>query len=190
MNIHHARRLWFSYAQLRSAKLAGPAGHRRRLTLEALEHRVLLTVQPIDLAGPSLYGASGTLASSSPSISADGQLVSFWSNAENLVPNDADNAPDAFVYSRSAGTVTLVSVGLDGMAAGIQLANAAPPVISPDGQYVAFTSTSGDLVPGFTNPSGQFELYLRDLTTGTTSVLSIAPDGQTAGNGRSYEPVF
>ena len=83
-------------------------------------------------------------------------MIAFVSNAENLVPNDADNAPDAFVYNRGTGTVTLVSVGLNGMAAGIQLANAAPPVISPDGRYVAFTSTSGDLVPGFTNPSGQF----------------------------------
>ena len=65
-----------------------------------------------------------------------------------------------------------------------------PPVISPDGQYVAFSSTSGDLVPGFTNPSGTDQLYLRNLATGTTSVLSIAPDGQTAGNHESYEPVF
>ena len=109
----------------RSSTLGGKGGRRRRLTLESLEHRVLLTVQPIDLADPSLYSVGGTLASSSPSISTDGQLVAFTSNAENLVPNDTDDAPDAFVYNTSTGTVTLVSVGLNGMAAGIQLANAA-----------------------------------------------------------------
>ena len=76
---------------------------------------------------------------------------------------------DAFVYNRSTGVVTLVSVGLDGMAAGIATDNASPPVISPDGHYVAFESTSGDLVPGFTNSSGTIELYLRDLQTGTTA---------------------
>ena len=38
---------------------------------------------------------------------------------------------------------------------------------------------AGNLVPGFTNFFGVDELYLRDLTTGTTTMLSVAPDGQT-----------
>ena len=151
MNFHQARRSWSLYARRRSAPFGSSARHRRHLTLEALEQRVLLTVQPVDLAGPSLYGASGMLASSAPSISADGQLVAFASSADNLVPNDADNAPDAFVYNRGTGTVTLVSVGPDGMAAGIgSYTSPMAPVISPDGRYVAFENNSDDVLPGVT----------------------------------------
>ena len=157
--------------------------------MEILECRELLAAQPIDLVDSSLTGLSGMLASSAPTISADGELVAFESLADNLVPNDTDGSMDAFVYNRSTGVVTLVSVGLDGMAAGIATDNASPPVISPDGQYVAFESTSGDLVPGFTNSSGTIELYLRDLQTGTTALISAAPDG-TPGNFSSSPPIF
>src|SRR5450755_2183746 len=131
--------------------------------LERLEDRVVPTAQPLTLANPSQFGLSGQSASASPSISADGQLVAFSSTADNLVPNDTDNAPDVFVYSRATGAMTLVSIGLDGMAAGIE--PTVTPVISPDGRSVVFGSTAGNLVPGFTNPNGVTELYLRNLTT-------------------------
>ena len=49
-----------------------------------------------------------------PGVPADGQLVAFVSDADDLVPNDTNGQPDAFVYNRSTGAVTLVSVGLDG----------------------------------------------------------------------------
>src|SRR5947209_8706701 len=91
---------------------------RLRLFLEQLEGRTLMSIEPLTLADPSLYGTSGLGASSAPSISIDGQLVAFASDADNLAPNDTDNAPDAFVYDRGTGTVTLVSVGRDGTAAG------------------------------------------------------------------------
>jgi Tol biopolymer transport system component len=154
-----------------------------RFRVEELEGRLVPTVQPVTLADPSLYGLSGQGASSHPSISADGQLVAFTSTAENLVPNDADNAADAFVYNRSTGSVTLVSVGLNGQAAGVTAA----PVISPDGRYVVFESTAnGQYVSG---ASGD-QLYLRDLSTGTTSLLTASVTGSGGGNRASFDPIF
>ena len=138
--------------------VSGPRGglaRRRRLAIEVLEARTLLSAQPVDLADPSLYGLSGLKASSAPSISADGQLVAFASSADNLVPNDLDGSPDAFVFNRSTGAVTVVSVGPDGQAAGISgYTSPMAPVISPDGRYVAFESGLSSAKPILTGISG------------------------------------
>ncbi|MDB5307932.1 MAG: repeat-associated core domain protein [Gemmataceae bacterium] len=163
----------------------------RPLLQELLEDRTLMTVQPLTLADPSLNGVSGMLASSAPSISADGQLVAFASDADNLVPNDTNGQPDAFVYDRGTGVVTLVSVGSDGQAAGISgYTSPMAPVISPDGRYVAFESGQSYLnkpiVPGV---SGD-QIYLRDLSTGTTTLVSVAANGSGGGNGGSKQAVF
>ncbi|MDB5385913.1 MAG: hypothetical protein JWM11_1559 [Planctomycetaceae bacterium] len=160
------------------------------LASEQLETRIVMTVQPVSVADPSLFGDSGLKDSSAPSISADGQLIAFQSKADNLVPNDTDGQSDAFVFNRTTGIVTLISVGLDGTAVGKQIDDASPAVISPDGRYVAFMSNSGDIIPGFTNFFGHIEVYVRDLSTGTTSLVSVAPDGVTAGDGSSSAPVF
>src|SRR5207248_260253 len=121
-----------------------------------------------------------------PSISADGQLVAFVSNADNLVPNDTNGLPDAFVYNRTTGTVTLVSIGNGGTAAGVGATFVtAAPVLGPDGRYVAFENNFGNVLPGI----GGDQLYLRDLTTGTTSLLSAAVSGN-GGDHTSYQPVF
>jgi RHS repeat-associated protein len=167
----------------------------RALGLQPLEERRLLSIQPLDLADPSLYGASGTFPSSHPSISADGQLVAFLSGANDLVPNDTSyllndylGGPDAFVFNRATGTVTLVSAGPTGQAGGV--VNGTFPVISPDGRYVAFES-AGDFNGGtiLSGVNGD-QLYVRDLQTGVTTLASVAADGSTAGNGMSYSPEF
>jgi RHS repeat-associated protein len=171
-----------------SPRVRGRSAWRRRLplTLELLETRTLLSAAPLTLADPSLYGVSGLGASSHPSISADGQLVAFTSTADNLVPNDTDHLPDAFVHNRSTGTTTLVSVGTNGSAAGVDAA----PVISPDGRYVVFENGAsyldGTVVNGVTND----QLFLRDLTTGTTTLLTANVTGPGGGNRGSTDPIF
>lgn len=160
----------------------------RRLTVENLEERLAPAAQPITVADPTAWGVTGVRASSGPSVSADGQLVAFQSDANDLVANDVNGRPDAFVYDRTTGQVTLVSVGLDGSADGID--GATTPVLSPDGRYVAFSSKSGNLLAGFTNFFGTSELYVRDLTTGTTELVSVAPDGTTPGNRGATTPMF
>ena len=126
--------------------------------------------------------------SSQPSISADGQLVAFESTADNLVANDHNGTPDPFVYNRSTGAVTLVSVGANGMAAGLGTDGSDPvPVISPDGRYVAFDNNEGNVLPGVTGS----QLYLRNLATGTTTLVappSAAAAGTTPLISRSLAP--
>jgi RHS repeat-associated protein len=149
----------------------------RRAVFEWLEARQLLSVMPLTLADTSFAGASAFGESSTPSMSADGQLVVFQSKADNLVPNDTNGYSDVFVYNRATNAVTLVSVALDGTAAGDcnQYSN---PVISPDGRYVAFESSSSN--PLVAGKSGN-QYYLRDLTTATTTLLTTNASGN--GNG-------
>jgi Tol biopolymer transport system component len=57
--------------------------------------------------------------------------------------------------------------------------------ISADGRYVAFFSDAFNLVPGDTNL--QTDVFLRDLHTGTTELVSLDSSG-AQGNGFSYNP--
>src|SRR5262245_14989340 len=161
--------------------------NRLRLAVENLEERLAPAVTPIDLADPSLYGISGVKDSGRVSISADGQLVAFLSNSDDLVPNDYNALPDAFVFNRTTGEVTLVSVGPTGLAGGIEAGRA--PVISPDGRFVAFESNKQGILPDFTNDSLN-QIYLRDLQTDTTSLITPSAIGSAGGNFESFGPIF
>src|SRR6185503_509583 len=55
--------------------------------------------------------------------------------------------------------------------------------ISGDGRYVAFTSHADTLVPGDINYFP--EVFVRDLSSGITTLVSIARDG-TQSNNASY----
>ncbi|HWS99469.1 MAG TPA: Calx-beta domain-containing protein [Pyrinomonadaceae bacterium] len=57
------------------------------------------------------------------------------------------------------------------------------PVVTPNGRYVVFESLSGDLAPGDTN--GKSDVFLRDLQTGTTALVSANSAGTASGNGDS-----
>lgn len=52
------------------------------------------------------------------------------------------------------------------------------PSLSADGRYVVFDSDAGNLVPGDTNNAR--DVFVRDLLTGTTILVSVAHDGSPA----------
>ncbi|HEX6424079.1 MAG TPA: S-layer homology domain-containing protein [Acidimicrobiales bacterium] len=62
------------------------------------------------------------------------------------------------------------------------------PRLSPDGTKVVFHSLASDLGPTDTN--GEWDVYVRDLTTGTTSLVSVNVAGADSGDERSYFPWF
>ncbi len=82
-------------------------------------------------------------------VSDDGRWVAFMTD-RSLVPEDADGlynqTLDVYLRDRQTGTTTLVSRDLTGGDAGGFF-----PVISGDGRYVAFDSTSANIVSGDTN---------------------------------------
>ncbi len=123
--------------------------------------------------------------SSSPVCSANCRYVAFESSAYNFGPTDTNGATDVYVRDLFTGTTTLVSVN----AAGTNSGNleSGSPAISPSGRYVAFHSRATNLMPDAT--VGQ-QVYVRDLFTGTTTLVSINADETGAGNGWSGQPVI
>ena len=93
-------------------------------------------------------GTEGNSGSSGPSISADGRYVAFYSDADNLVPDDSNFVFDVFVRDRRTGTTTRVSVDSAGNQGDDEQFG---PSISADGRYVAFDSVATNLVTGDTN---------------------------------------
>lgn len=109
-----------------------------------------------------------------PEISGDGNLVLFTSTATDLVPGDANGVWDLFVRDRAAGTTELVSVATDGTQGDDHCGNGIEQ-ISLDGRWVTFPSAATTLVPNDT--AGFKDVFLRDLQTGTTSLVSEAFGG-------------
>ena len=117
--------------------------------------------------GEEANGASGE-----PDLSEDGRLLVFTSRADNLVPGDTNNRDDVFVRDMTTGVIALVSAGEGGSAAE---GDSGSPAISPDGRYVSFSSDAPDLAAGDDNGHG--DVFLRDLRTGRTALVSIARGG-------------
>jgi Tol biopolymer transport system component len=124
-------------------------------------------------------GTQGNDHSRSPSISADGRYVAFWSFASNLVPGDTNGTWDVFIHDRQTGQTSLISVDSDGIPGNDE---SRFPSVSADGRYVAFESEASNLVPGDTN--GARDVFVHDRLTGQTNLVSVASDG-TQGNGSS-----
>ncbi|MEU4605586.1 hypothetical protein AB0F43_21605 [Kribbella sp. NPDC023972] len=106
-------------------------------------------------------------------MSADGRYVVFSSYATDLVANDTNGRRDVFVRDTTTGRTTLVSVGTGG-AQGNQESRQGS--ISADGRFVVFTSDASNLLPGDTNNSP--DVFLRDLLTGRTTLVSGGRQGQ------------
>ena len=126
----------------------------------------------MELASVDSAGVQADSDSESASISGDGRVVAFWSEATNLVPSDANGCYDIFVHDRLSGSTQRVSVSSSGAQANVE---SSTPQVSLDGRFVAFQSTADNLVPGDTN--GTSDVFLRDLQAGTTVRVSVAQGG-------------
>ncbi|MBN1370592.1 MAG: hypothetical protein JW987_01430, partial [Anaerolineaceae bacterium] len=126
-------------------------------------------------------GAQATGASTYPSISADTCLIAFESTAADLVAGDTNGAvSDVFVRNRCTGSTDtiLVSINADGDGSGNGASES--PVISADGNFVAFRSAASDLVAVDTN--GDADIFIRNLTTNSTTLVSVDSNEAQANN--------
>jgi len=136
-----------------------------------------------------VLGAHANGSSKYPQISADGRMVAFSSNATDLVFGDTDNNVDIFVHDRSLGMTTRASVTSSGGESNGNNGNAntleAGLSISPDGRFVAFRSSSSNLDPIDTGTTP--DIFLHDLQTGVTRMISLGNGGQAPTGGQSTE---
>lgn len=113
-------------------------------------------------------------SSVSPSMSADGSVIAFVSNATNLVPAAATATPQVYVADLAAGTVTRASVRSDGTQAG---AASDFPAVSGNGRYVVFSSTATNLDSAVADTNGSIDVFRHDRVTGATIRVSVDQGG-------------
>jgi archaellum component FlaF (FlaF/FlaG flagellin family) len=121
------------------------------------------------LVSVATSGNVGNRDSGGPSISDNGNLVAFDSNASDLVPADSNGAEDVFVRNMAAAKTARVSM-YDGMElhAPSRISD-----ISPDGGFVGFGSGSGAPVGKQDTANGLLAYaYVVDLSTGSVRALT------------------
>jgi Tol biopolymer transport system component len=132
-------------------------------------------------------GGQGNGDSIRPFLGGDGNRVVFESIATNLDPVDSFLNSDVYLRDRSAGTTQIVSVnpaGAPGTGSDGFFNSSFNARISADGNCVAFASYAFDLVPGDTN--FRADVFLRDLSAGTTRRVSVATGGGQASDDSSF----
>jgi Tol biopolymer transport system component len=137
------------------------------------------------LVSVGVSGRSAGGSSTAPSISSDGSLVAFQSDAgDAMVKENTGAGTQVYVRDIAAQTTRRVSAPAGGGPANGPAAN---PAISGNGRYVAFEATASNLAPG---DDGRFtDVLRRDLRTGTTVLVSVTPGG-SPGGGVSGQPAI
>ena len=136
------------------------------------------TVVRVSVSSDEVEGDS---SSGDPWISSDGRYVAFESSATSLVAGDTNSTTDIFVRDLTAGTTVRVSLDSDEVEGDSGSYDAS---ISADGRYVAFESSASSLVAGDTNAI--YDIFVRDLTAGTTVRVSVDSD-EVEANADSYD---
>ena len=147
---------------------------------------------PTTLISVNRFGnGSGNQASlnNAMSMSANGRFVAFVSDSSNIVVNDTNNTTDVFVRDRQTGQTILVSMNAAGTGPGNQFSRA--PTITPDGRFVVFISASSNLVNDDAAQLIHEDVYIRDLQSGTTRLVSRNATGNARGNGSAglFDPL-
>ncbi len=150
----------------------------------------------IPFGGTAIVGAAGNgLFSPLPvpvrqsevgarAVSSDGRYVAFASRSPGLSGEDDDTVRNVFVKDRQGGAVTLVS-RRNGVAGDPAHADCGEPSVAVNAGVVRVAfSCSGPLSSADTNPTS--DVYVRDLTANTTTLVSAAAG--TVGNGSSGDP--
>ena len=134
-----------------------------------------LVTGTVTLVSTNAAGVPADADSLNGSFSPDGNRILFASGGRNLVANTPNGNGQVFIKDLVTGAVTVVSTDAAGvMHDGIR------PVFSPDGTKVAFTA--GDTMgPGDSNHFG--DIYVKDLITGETALVSVDVDGTQSPSG-------
>jgi Tol biopolymer transport system component len=118
-------------------------------------------------------GTQANHASLEPSISADGNLIAFYSHAANLVEDDTNRVADVFVRDRAARSTKRVS-----LATGAEQGDGASqsPALARDGRYVVFTSDAANFSKSDTNRTS--DVFLHDRESAVTTRISVGTDAE------------
>ncbi|MCM3875275.1 MAG: hypothetical protein NEA02_02535, partial [Thermoanaerobaculia bacterium] len=123
-----------------------------------------------------------------PALSADGRWIAFTSAANDLVTGVSKVGPqtDVFLYDRLSGVNVFVSRKTGSLVSAN--GQSSEPVVSADGNWIAFTSTATDLLAG-SDGNMVVDVFLYDRVADTVSLVSHhAGVPTTAANASSMNP--
>lgn len=136
------------------------------------------------LVSQSSSGVQANRSSEQPFVSANGRYVLFATRATNLVRRDTNRKQDVFVRDLRRGTTHRVSVNSRERQGNEHSGESEYATISNDGRFVVFTSRATNLAPGTTDfldaDDGGANVFVRDRQAGTTTAVTMAPDGTGA----------
>jgi len=113
-------------------------------------------------------------AASNPSVSADGRLVAYES------PGDATGRLQLYMKDMETASVTLISANRTN---GPGNDHSRWPQIAPNGRFIVFSSRASDLVDNDNNNTQ--DVFMRDLSSGVTTLLSRNLQGTGSANAMS-----
>jgi Tol biopolymer transport system component len=128
----------------------------------------------IDRVSVDSNGAQGNGNSSGASLDNTGRYVAFSSTATNLAPGDVNGRSDVFVHDTQSGQTTYVSGAAPGATG--SAGDSTEPVISPDGNYVAFASASGNLLLTNNDTNGFIDVFIRNWKNATPVTKRVSVD--------------
>ncbi|MCK5054224.1 MAG: PD40 domain-containing protein, partial [Anaerolineales bacterium] len=131
-----------------------------------------------------VVGGQANVASSQPAISGDGRFVAFVSPATNLVPGATTGLEEIYLYDRADGSLQWVSTPLSGS---VNDGLSGEPAISADGNWIAFSSNSAQLVAGDT--LGMRDIFLWNRASRAIERVSVTQAGYQA-DSLSYVPAL
>lgn len=193
-------------------RVTGRVRRRRRsrssaVAIECLDRRVLPATlvshnaANTDSGAGRSYGSINTGATDAVQISDDGRYVMFHSRANNLnnTPSldDALGETDVDIFRADLTTGAIETVNVNSSGTG-DLSNGMGgyAVMSPNGRYVAFEYTftvisgqENDILAGVPQDNGgSSRIFMRDMQTGTTILVSNAANGGGLGAAMAFSP--
>ncbi len=141
------------------------------------------------LISESLSGNGGSSWSQQPTLTGTGAdvWIAFNSIADDLVPNDVNDADDIFLYRWSTQTLERISetaagVGGDQDSVGVKL--------SADAELVVFTSAAKNLTADDLTGRGYLQVFIYDRLNQTMELVSYNEHGEPLGNSLDFTSVF
>jgi Calx-beta domain-containing protein len=147
----------------------------------------------VNLAGNN-GGNDHSSLSTPPSVSDDGRMIAFDSEASDLAANDTNGTgsfgTDVFVRDMQDSITKLVSINSAGTGNGNANSFGSAVRISGNGQFVVFCSSATNLVTGVTDSNGGPDIFIRNLVANSTSLVSVNSAGNATGGDISQFPAI
>lgn len=136
------------------------------------------------LVSVGVNGSDAIGISSFGLISDNGRYVAFTSHAHNLVDIPTPNGPAVYVRDMQTSTTKLVSINAAGTAGSFGISELID--MSPDGRFITFSGTSTDLIGIADGNDVGNDIYVRDMQTNVTKLVSVNAAGTASGNGTCF----